>query len=185
MDNWHACHQCPGAGVLMTAKLHLAPGMHLPTSEHQTVLSSVNLIALDTDLLARSGPKRDGEGKAKPDFLCHIGFSSVSHALTRTLGRRGVRYLPFRNSAEEVLLWPFSNLKTTEVSDLLTVLETAFHFAFQHKKWWNKGATHLSETSEVKMKMHSEIRPFRCTTVDCCDHYFNSSVLVYAAVTGV
>lgn len=93
MDNWHACHRCPKGGLLMTAKLHLAPGMcrgRSQTSEHQTALSSVNLIALDTRFIGSRRPKERPGAKAEPDFLSHISFSSVSHALVAVLGRRGV-----------------------------------------------------------------------------------------------
>lgn len=51
--------QCPNVDVLMTAKLHLAPGMcggHSKTFEHQTVLSSVNLIALNMGFIGSRGP---------------------------------------------------------------------------------------------------------------------------------
>lgn len=77
----------------MTAKLHLAPGMHRgcsQTSEHQTALSSVNLIALDTGFIGSHRPKERRGAKAKPDFLSHISFSSVSQALIRALRRRDV-----------------------------------------------------------------------------------------------
>lgn len=77
----------------MTAKLHLAPGMHRgcsQTSEHQTALSSVNLIALDMGFIGSHRPKERRGAKAKPDFLSHISFYSVSQALIRALRRRGV-----------------------------------------------------------------------------------------------
>lgn len=99
MDNWHACHQCPKVGLLMTAKLHLAPGMHrgrCQTSEHQTARSSVNLIALDMGFTGSCRPKERRGAKAKPHFLSHISFSSVRHALISVLKRRGVLYYYFR-----------------------------------------------------------------------------------------
>lgn len=77
----------------MTAKLHLAPGMcrgHSQTSEHQTALSSVNLIALDVGFIGSHRPKERRGAKAEPDFLSHVSFSSVSHALVRVLRRRCV-----------------------------------------------------------------------------------------------
>lgn len=75
----------------MTAKLHLAPGMcrgGSQTSEHQTVLSSVNLIALDAGFIDSHRPKERQGAKTEPDFLSHISFSTVSHALRRMLRRR-------------------------------------------------------------------------------------------------
>lgn len=99
MVNWHACHRCPKVGLLMTAKLHLAPGMcrgRSQTSEHQTALSSVNLIALDMGFIGSHRPEKRRGAKAEPDFLSHISFSSVSHALIGVLGRRGVWYYCFR-----------------------------------------------------------------------------------------
>lgn len=99
MDNWHACHQCPKVGLLMTAKLHLALGMRRgrsQTSEHQTALSSVNLIALDMGFIGSHRPKERRGAKAKPDFLSHISFSSVSHALIRVLRKRGALCYYFR-----------------------------------------------------------------------------------------
>lgn len=79
----------------MTAKLHLAPGMcrgRSQTSEHQTALSSVNLIALDMGFIGSRRPKERRGPKAEPDFLSGISFSFVSHALIRMLVRRGVLY---------------------------------------------------------------------------------------------
>lgn len=88
MDNWHACHRCPEVSRLMTAKLHLAPGMcrgQSQTSEHQTALSSVDLIALDMGFIGSPWAKRRQEAKAEPDCLSCISFSFVSHALRRRL----------------------------------------------------------------------------------------------------
>lgn len=65
----------------MTAKLHLAPGMRRgrsQTSEHQTALGSVNLIALDVGFIGSRGPKERRGAKAEPDFLSRISFASVS-----------------------------------------------------------------------------------------------------------
>ncbi|CAB1458575.1 unnamed protein product [Pleuronectes platessa] len=81
-------------GLLMTAKLHLAPGMRggpSQTSEHQTALGSVNLIALDSGFIGSRRPNERRGAKAKPDFLSRISFSSVSHARRRVLRRRGPR----------------------------------------------------------------------------------------------
>lgn len=83
----------------MTAKLHLAPGMcrgRSQTSEHQTALSSVNLIALDSGFIGSHGPKERRGAKAEPDFLSRISFSSVSQALMSVLGRRAVLDYYFR-----------------------------------------------------------------------------------------
>lgn len=96
MDNWHACHWCPKVGLLMTAKLHLAPGMHRgcsQTSEHQTALSSVNLIALDTGFIGSHRPKERRGAKAKPDFLSHISFSCQSSSHKSTQKKRCVKLL--------------------------------------------------------------------------------------------
>lgn len=77
----------------MTAKLHLAPGMCRgcsQTSEHQTALSSVNLIALDMGFIGSHGPKEKRGAKAEPDFLPRISFSFVSQARIRMLRRKGL-----------------------------------------------------------------------------------------------
>lgn len=74
----------------MTAKVHLAPGMCRgcsQTSEHQTVRSSVNLIALDVGFIGSRRPNERRGAKAEPDFLSRISFSSVSHARRRMLAK--------------------------------------------------------------------------------------------------
>ncbi len=75
----------------MTAKLHLAAGMcrgRFQTSEHQTALSSVNLIALDMGFIGSHEPKERRGAKAEPDFLSRISFFSVSHALIKCSGEK-------------------------------------------------------------------------------------------------
>ncbi len=90
----------------MTAKLHLAPGMcggRSQTSEHQTALSSVNLIALDMGFIGSREPKERRGAKAETDFLPCISFSSVSHALIRVHGRRDLLYYYFKLTRLELL----------------------------------------------------------------------------------
>lgn len=99
MDNWHACHQCPKVSLLMTAKLHLAPGMHrgrCQTSEHQTARSSVNLISLDMGFTGSCRPKERRGGESKTRFSLPYQFLLCQSCSRRSAQEKRCVYYYFR-----------------------------------------------------------------------------------------